>query len=56
MGASLKFVSAPRDNPVLHITMSLYPLFTKIFSQDEDPADSVPTDQVDDSYLQCMIL
>jgi len=55
MGALL--VSAPQyDSVLLNITMSLHSLFADIFSKDEDPADSMPTDSVDDLRWGCAIL
>jgi len=52
------FVSAPQYNPVLlEITMSLYSLLAEILTQDEDPADSVPTNTNNevDTKPYCMI-
>jgi len=54
------FIFAPQYNPVLlDIIMSLDSLFANILSQDEDPADSVPTDDDVTEGIQppaCMIL
>jgi len=59
IGALLKiFVFAPQFNPApLDITMSLYSLFTKILSEDEEFPESGPTD--DDTIIfhpYCTIL
>jgi len=54
------FVFAPQYNPILvDIIMSLVTLFANILSQNEDPADSVPTDDDVTEGIQppaCMIL
>jgi len=55
MGALLIFI--PQYNLVLlDITVMLYSLLANIFSQDEDPADSVPSDGLEGSNFNCMIL
>lgn len=40
---------------LLDFTMDLYSLLTDILTQDEDPADSVPTNDNVDSKMGCMI-